>query len=503
MLVVVIDGSNATTIEIHLEPLRSRDGFEVKPVVRLPVRLHDSDVDRTAFTARFGRGSTVSRSGEPLAKHLKAGVAGAVMSLPGRDAAEWMTAAKEIASAVTAASRRPLFEVGLMTAGEVAVTLDAPDLRRREAERAAIEASKAAAAHAEDLLLRFEDIRRQNPDVPPGKLLMALPADERREALRLMFQGSRMKDQTRLVLAAGVGLWEVADDRVQSLRDIGDLGPIRRLASRTESAGMLLVGSRDGVISVRSTDALESRPLRASLEDGSMLGFSVLDVASSREGPAVIWGAHADLGLEAWSATGETLGTLTNMELASTIAGEMDDAVRVAGLVALDSTSAVLLLRHLERADAWVCRVAALHYEGGHPDLMIEQGALPVESALFLFRRDGDQLLKVNARGGHQVIEADAQGLRVGVDPAATPPAASLSDRSLTAACVFPWLGDIRIAACVEDGPIVVAGPDDDVQIEYRSNHKGFAAIAASAGRLAAVTGDRQRIILWNLDQPD
>ena len=68
---------------------------------------------------------------------------------------------------------------------------------------------------------------------------------------------------------------------------------------------------------------------------------------------------------------------------------------------------------------------------------------------------------------------------------------------------VVPWLGDVRVAACVEGGPVVVGGPDDDVRVEYQSEHRGFAAVAASGGRLAAVTGDRQRVVVWNLHEPE
>ena len=65
------------------------------------------------------------------------------------------------------------------------------------------------------------------------------------------------------------------------------------------------------------------------------------------------------------------------------------------------------------------------------------------------------------------------------------------------------WLGNARVAACIDGGAIAVAGVEDEVTVEYHSPHSGFAEVAASAGRIAAITGDRQRLVVWRLDRPE
>jgi hypothetical protein len=68
----------------------------------------------------------------------------------------------------------------------------------------------------------------------------------------------------------------------------------------------------------------------------------------------------------------------------------------------------------------------------------------------------------------------------------------------LSAAGAIPWLGDIRLLLATEDGPVDCLGLDDPLVSEYLSAHRGVKMLSATATLIAAVSPDRQRIVLWN-----
>jgi hypothetical protein len=72
----------------------------------------------------------------------------------------------------------------------------------------------------------------------------------------------------------------------------------------------------------------------------------------------------------------------------------------------------------------------------------------------------------------------------------------------ITAAGMMPWLGDVRLLLATNEGPIDCIGLDDPLVSEYLSPYRGLKIIAATADLIAAVSPDRQRIILWNIPDP-
>ena len=480
--------ANATTLEVTAETIRSRDGYDVRVTVRLPVRLHDSPIDRAAFAKAVGDGRTVDGGAERIVKLIDEPVQKALAATADGDAAELLASAVRFAEAAASAARGPLFAAGLMLDGDVTATVDAPALRQRQAEQAAAAASKAAADRADDLLRRFEDIRRANPDVPPGRLLMALPPEDRRDALLKLFEAAGTKEPGRLMLAAGVRLFEVESDGLRDIGDLGELGPIRRL--RRDVLGdrvVLLVGSRDGV-SIASADVpVTAHHYSSSLPAHSSLGFNDAAVVSDW-GPTLLVATHGERGVEAWGERESSSETWPQDDLRQYPAFESNALPPIPRAVTgyADGEVAVAIGNLIF---AW---------DGRHSSVADMPADLEVAPVLALMRSPHNSqrpILAVMSDGNLASLTADDGRLK---GTAATP-----VDLPLTAACAVPWLGDVRVAACVEDGPVVVAGPDDDVRVEYRSEHKGFAAVAASGGRLAAVTGDRQRVVVWNLHEPE
>jgi hypothetical protein len=70
--------------------------------------------------------------------------------------------------------------------------------------------------------------------------------------------------------------------------------------------------------------------------------------------------------------------------------------------------------------------------------------------------------------------------------------------RRLSAAAALPWLGEWRLLLAEESGGILCVGLEDEVCTQYSSSHVGCRMVAGSAARVAAVSADRMRVVIWN-----
>jgi hypothetical protein len=68
----------------------------------------------------------------------------------------------------------------------------------------------------------------------------------------------------------------------------------------------------------------------------------------------------------------------------------------------------------------------------------------------------------------------------------------------VTAAALLPWLGASRLLLATDDGPVHCSGLDDEVVTTYLSTHRGLRVLTGAADLIAAVSADRQRLVLWN-----
>ena len=68
----------------------------------------------------------------------------------------------------------------------------------------------------------------------------------------------------------------------------------------------------------------------------------------------------------------------------------------------------------------------------------------------------------------------------------------------VTAAAMLPWLGSNRLLLATDEGPIYCVGLDDELVTTYLSSHRGLRVVSAVADLVAAVSADRQRVLLWN-----
>ena len=493
------DSANAATVEVAAGTLRSRDGFDVDVTVRVPVRLHGSPVDRAAFADAFGPGKTVAGAARRVGDYLAETLAPAVAALPSRDAAEAVASPGEYADVAARKLRTPLFAVGLEMTGGPTAAAESPEHAAREAERAAAAAARAAAERSDELLRGFRDVLRQNPDVAPGRLLMAVPQDGRRRALLGLFEAAAVKDDARLFVAAGANVHEASDaagalvGRAED--DGGDLGPIRSL--RAGGGTSLLCGCREGV---RESDfgGWNFTDVRSGLPGSSPLGFSDVSAAGG-----FIWACHGTRGLETWRGGGDNRAGMTPAALHARLADAFAELAAESGLAvvppsgparptavaALGDGAALVALAFADAPGGAAVGGGLFRATFAGPGVSLRPIEVFEDAAVVLLTptlgvfRDG-RLFRVEGDRGMAVLDRAFGG-------------------GVTAAAPVPWLGDLRVAACLAGGPVVVVGPDDDVRVEYRSEHSGFAAVAASASRLAAITADRERLVTWDLAKPD
>jgi hypothetical protein len=62
----------------------------------------------------------------------------------------------------------------------------------------------------------------------------------------------------------------------------------------------------------------------------------------------------------------------------------------------------------------------------------------------------------------------------------------------------LPWLGHLRLLLVSDDGPIHCLGTEDQLVTQYLSPHRGLRMVTATADVVAAISADRQRLVVWN-----
>ena len=234
--------ANATTLQVTAETLRSRDGYDVRVTVRLPIKLHDSPIDRAAFAKAVGDGRTVDGSAERIVKLVEEPIRKALAATADGDAEALLASAARFADAAASAARGPLFAAGLMLDGDATATVDAPPYanarpnrppppppgRRRPGRRPAA-------------AVRGHPPRKPRRPAGPAADGAAAGGPPRRPAQ--LFEAAGKKAESKLFIAAGTRIYEVVGGSAVETADVARLGPIRRLRVDT-SDGKTTVARR-------------------------------------------------------------------------------------------------------------------------------------------------------------------------------------------------------------------------------------------------------------------
>jgi hypothetical protein len=262
------------------------------------------------------------------------------------------------------------------------------------------------------------------------------------------------------------------------------LGPLRSVQpARVDGKEVLLVGARSGLLTF-DPETRESQAYNDASVD-SPLGFSK---ALTWDGK--IWGCHGDAGVVAWTpgqfATPSLMirpvqlrGADNPPPLPTTPSPNSTHSIstRTSGirnLTVLDDKRLVLSVGHA---------LTVIDATGNCDNVPMPGGAEVI--ALFV---DGARVVVVQEDGTVSLLER------------ATLAPISQQRRSgrLSAAAMLPWLGANRLLLASDAGPIYCTGLDDEVVTTYLSSHRGLRVLSAAADLVAAVSSDRQRIVLWN-----
>jgi hypothetical protein len=188
-----------------------------------------------------------------------------------------------------------------------------------------------------------------------------------------------------------------------------------------------------------------------------------------------IWACHSEAGVVAWKwgAGHGPMCALRPVDLGGTGARNVQVLDESQLVLSIGSRLVVLVRKNVE--------------EGGLPVVVrpIEPAAGAEAVAVLV---DGKRVTVVLRDGRMQLRESESLGLVREQRPCGM----------VMAACLLPWLGSVRVLLATDDGPVMCVGWEDDVVTQYQSVYPGLRAVEAGADVVVGLTGDRQRVVLWN-----
>jgi hypothetical protein len=384
-----------------------------------------------------------------------------------------------LSAALMQAAGAVAFCCGIEILPPAQVDLDCPTLQRQQFEEMERQAAQRRAADQVNVLRRsaelfgqFEAIRAAAPQLSPGQTLSRIAVIDQADVFRAAVLASAAKGKPSEEKHAGAKLWAVAGNNLVRI-DCGestrpeildvpqDLGPLRSV--RGDGTGGLLLGCRAGVLRVNPASPADAAKYRDP-ETTSQLGFNAAVILGD-----CIWAAHGEAGLVCWNPDQPDKPWVAIRPGSSTIPGFSP--------------------RNLARFDAnRLILSSGRQLIVASPDgLLVPIAPLTDADIVAVYPQPG-RILTAHADGqiccwNTDELKLDCQQRRAG---------------RINAAAVLPWLGDARLLLATEDGPIVCLGPDDELLTQYSSPYQGLRIAAGAADAVAAVTSDRQRVILWH-----
>jgi hypothetical protein len=492
-------------LELRPEPLRVRwafdelfssDGHAIRCAFSCSVRGLPDPTERRMLQEVLLQGRT-SVADRDLTDHFTKAL---------RAAAQRVAEAEPVNRLLGEEGKQPLVEALRAAAGPVAfacgveilppfhVDVESPTLqqqRQRSMQRTMAEQATAAQIEhlqrAGELFKQFQEMRRAEPGLSAGQVLQQISPADRGSVLQklLMASASSGAGAKELYAVAGSSLVRV-DRGGGTYRPVltelpTTLGPLRSVQpAQVRGRRVLLVGAQTGFF-VAPADAPSDVVAYSNPSIQSQLGFS--RVVFSPEAQA-FWGCHGDAGVVRWDLDrpDEPL-TVYRPERTVSAAFTAQTLVTGAGsakasgprnLQALDGRRLIFsvgpgLFTIADRGE-----VAAISTES-RADVV---GIIPDEARLHVVHEDGTV-----STVDRNTLELAASQRRAG---------------RVRAAGALPWLGEVRLLLAGEDGPVLCLGFDDQLITHYASPHQALRAVTGSADLVAAVSADRQRLVLWD-----
>jgi hypothetical protein len=466
-------------IEIRREPVRLRlafdgigcaDGHQIRATFSCSVQALDRPIEKQALAETFMSGGS-SVSIEQVAGHFHAPLRDALRRLsPLQPASHWLEegSRETLVEALRESGNAAAFACGLELLGpfELFVNSDSLDRQRMEAmqRRLAEQREAGRIEHIQrcgELLKEFQKLRDSAPGLLPGQILERMSPGDRAAAYEAsLAAGSCEKAKEILWAVAGTSLIRI-DPRAQpaqiDAQELPDeLGPLRSVQpAQIDDRSVLLVGARSGVIVFEPDSPTELIRECVAPSLSSQLGFNA---AAWWNG--AIWATHREAGLVKWDSGSEVPSLIQSPGAAN---------LCLDGQHLLLSTGETVRIRSPQGAETELSPnlgpIAAIVTTHDGPVIVGESGKF------VRFRPDG--LGQIESRCG-----------------------------PISAAAGLPWMGEIRLLLASRDGPIFCVGLEDSLVTQYLSSHREIRLLAAAADLIAAVSADRQRLVLWQSGEP-
>jgi hypothetical protein len=463
--------------EISTEPVRLRwvmedfitsDGHRVAITFTAAVAMVDQPAERALFDEVFKSQGTATKAA--VVDHFLPALRAASATLAQGQPAEFLLSAgarPQWIHALQASANEVGFMCGLKVLAPFEVEVTSPTLQRERLEQMQrIAAERRSAdrvghlARAAELLKQWETLKADVPSITPGKLLEQVnPADRGMMLDTLLMAGASHQTgakQPDLWAVSGPYLVRV-DVKVDSpepklIQLPTTAGPLR---SARMKSGRILVGARSGVLLVDPANPQEAIAyLHPTLS--SEHGFTSVTIPGNW-----IWACHREGGLVGWQV-GKTQQPQTIIS-----------STRLGG----DP-------RNLIDGGLFSVGARLLHLTDDHEIRQLMQMESPIVSVLPM----ENQVLVAGENG--QVILLD--------QPTYEKTGQLQTTGKLTGAALLPWLSSSRLLLNKADGPIECVGLEDQLVTQFTANHTGMRTVTACAGKVAAMSSDRQRLLVWN-----
>ncbi|MGB7159991.1 MAG: hypothetical protein WBD40_18135 [Tepidisphaeraceae bacterium] len=467
-------------VEIHARPLRLRwtlsdlataDGHRLNCTFTCSVVAVDRAADRQMLAETFLASRDAVGAGDVVAHFLPAFASAATQLVSTKPADGWLNDSAEsaMAEALRAAARPIAFASGIELLPPFEVQLASPSVERLRIEAMERQLAERRSAgqvehfqRAAELLRSFDALRAASPGVSVGRVLEAVSPGDQGAMLQTLLAASGRAEGQSLWAVGGMGLAGIESNGAIATFDLpADVGSPRSLRhGELDGRAVWLIGCRLGVLIVDASDqrvvvTLYDRALHtihgfggAVLRDGEV-------TACHSEGGIVRWRIdQPDKPVYVWRpVSGEQPRNLCELDPSRLAYSSFDQLITLKG----------------DQGGSWP-------FESAEPIVAL----LVHDQDLFVIRADGEVIRKDTSR---PLFETRSRSRYCG---------------PVGGAVLLPWAGGVRLLLATQDGPVCCVGTDDSVVTQYVSAHRGLKALAATNGLIAGVSGDRQRVVLWN-----
>ena len=473
-------------VQWSFDDLVAADGHALRATFSVAVKALPQAAERRMLEEVFLAGAR-SVTARQIAEHFQPAFrAAAAKACETKAASEWLHngSTSVLVDALKAAGQRVAFSCGLELVPPFEITLDSPSVERQrlEAMQRTVAEQRAAGQlehlqRSAALLQQFNAIRQSAPQLSPGEILSQLnPTDQGPLLQTLLLAAGKERATEALYAVAGPNLLTIDPGRTPPRAEVSalpaTLGPLRSV--QRVGDGELLVGARSGVFrGVATSD--RSVEWVAYTDSGvtSQLGFNA----------AVLWNgmivaSHSEAGVVAWELARTERPAITLRPGDLNGASPKNLCVLDDNRLAISTRDTVVLLsRPTNEGDR----------SGENVFFTITPLPTAVGAEIIAILPSADRVTIVFKSGVLHLRDRETLSL-VRQERRSGP---------LSAAALLPWLGSTRLLLATDEGPVFCLSWDDDLITQYLSPHRELRAVAAAHDVIAALSGDRQRLVLW------